>query len=208
MSVKKEQWLTYVKGISLPYLIALYLVLVLALGMLLSSLLLYPQEQRIRDIEVQLQMERQKLTTVEGFVLSHANPEQYLADMQKTQLKTELLLPNLLGIAKFVGQLEAAARTSGVKLAYVKPAATAAEKTGYREMPVELSVEGSFYGIMSFAKKLEDGERFCLPTAFLIQPKQNLLSAKINLQIFAYGNSPKPAPPAQAPGNPAAPQVR
>ena len=195
----KEKLLTLIKGVAPRYLLVLYIVLVLALGMGLSSAVLYPQEVRIRDLENKLRGEQQKVAAVENFILTHPNTEQYLTEMQQSQARTELLLPGVLDVSKFIAQVEKNARDSGVKLLNVKPAASV-DRAGYREMPVELSVEGSFFGIMAFMKKMEDGERFSLPTAFLIQPKTNSLVARLNLQIFAYGNPPRSAPvPAPTP---------
>ena len=207
----REKLLTLLKGIDPRYLWVLYLVLVLAFGMALSSIVLYPQERKILEMEDQLKSEQQKVSAVEGFILSNPNIEQYLQEMQRNQAKTEMLLPGGLDVSKFISQLEKDARTSGLRLINVKPAASA-DKSGYREMPVELSVEGSYFSIVSFMKKLEDGERFSVPTAFLIQPKQTVLAARINLQIFAYGNPPRaaapPAPGPQAPGPQAAPPAQ
>ena len=199
VSMYKDRLLALVKGIAPHYSATLYLVLVFALGMLLSSIMILPQEMRIHELERQVQAEQQKVTAVENFVLAHPNMDEYLSEIQRLQAKTEMMLPGQLDVSKFISQLETAARSSGVKLLNVKPAAVI-DRSGYREMPVELSVEGSFYAVMSFIKKMEDGERFAIPTAFLIQPKQNLLVARLNLQIFAYGNPPRSAPaPAAAP---------
>ena len=51
----REKLRELIKGVAPSYLVALYLVLVLALGMLVSSLLLYPQELRIAELNRQLQ---------------------------------------------------------------------------------------------------------------------------------------------------------
>ena len=79
---------------------------------------------------------------------------------------------------------------------------------------MELSIEGSFYAVMSFMKKLEDGDRFTLPANFLIQTKQTGLVARLNLLIFTFGNpvrtapAPSPAPAPQPPGLPGLPAVQ
>lgn len=189
--MKNERLLTLVKDVSPKYLVALYLVLVLAVGLVVSSLLLYPQEQRLEAMKRKLQQENQKVAVVENFVLTHPNMEQYLSELQQAMNRAEAALPGNIEISAFLSQLEKDARAAGVKLMNVKPAVVA-ERQGYRELPVELGVEGGYFATMSFLKKLEDGSRFSAPTAFMIQQKKDLLSAKLNLQIFSYGNSPKP----------------
>lgn len=194
----RKRLLELLRGVAPKYWFILYGVLLLAIGTLLSSYVLYPQESRGLELERQLAAERQKLAAVESFMLAHPEPEAYLQEMQRSQAKNELMLPVNLDVSKFIAQLEKDSKAAGVKLLSVKPSA-AVEKAGYREMPMELMLEGTFYSIMSFLKRLEDGERFCVPASFLIQSKQNLLSVKLNLLIFAYGNTPKTAP-----GKPAA----
>lgn len=198
--MSKEGLLTVGKGISPRYLIALYLVSVIAVGIIVSSILLYPQEQRYNELARQLQQERQKVAVVENFVLAHPNVEQYLTDLQQSMNRAEKALPGTMEISAFLSQLEKDARTSGVKLSNVKPSAVA-NREGYREMPVELTVEGPFFATMSFVKRVEDGDRFTVPTGFMIQQKPNLLTTRLNLQIFSFGGAPPQpgAPGAQKP---------
>ena len=206
----KEQLLPLVKGIAPRYLVALYLVLVLALGVAVSSVLLVPQEAKIADLARQLQSEQQKVTTVENFILANPDADKRLFELQQSLARVEKALPGSLDVSVFMSQLERDAAATGVRLVNIKPAAMV-DRAGYREMPIEVSVEGNYYATLAFLKKLEDGERFSLPTAFLIQRKQDKLSTRLNLQIFCYGVTPRPAAAAAAapPVQPAAtPQAR
>jgi type IV pilus assembly protein PilO len=199
----KERFAVLVKGIAPRYLVALYLVLVLALGVLGSSLLLYPQEARINAIASQVQAERQKVVVVENFVLAHPDADKRLLDLQQSLVKVEKALPGSLDVSVFMSQLERDAIATGVRLVQIRPSALA-DRAGYREMPIEVSVEGTYYATLAFLKKLEDGERFSLPTAFLIQRKQDKLLTRLNLQIFCYGVTPRPTAVTPSPGQPAA----
>ena len=199
----RQRLLLLAKDISPRYLIALYVVLVLAFGVGISSVVLYPQEARITELDRQLQQEKQKVAAVENFVLAHPDTEKYLADLQKSLLRAETALPGSVDVSIFMAQLEKDARASGVKLTFVKPSVVT-DRAGYRELPVEVSVEGNFFATLSFLKKLEDGARFSIPASFLIQQKQNSLVTRLNIQIFCYGITPRPAVPAAAPGTPVA----
>ena len=79
----REKLRELIKGVAPSYLVALYLVLVLALGMLVSSLLLYPQELRIAELNRQLQAEQQK-TTVQATGKSHCAGRQGLQNLLQT----------------------------------------------------------------------------------------------------------------------------
>ena len=201
----KDRLLASFKGVSVQYLVVLYLVLLLAAGFVLSTLLLLPQEQRIEALALQLKAEQQKVAVVESFILSNPDTAKHLSDLNLALQKVEKSLPGSLDLSHFLQQLERDAKAAGIRLINVKPSAMT-DKAGYREMPIELTVEGSYYSTLSFLKKLEDGERFSLPASFLIQRKQDKLTTRLNLQIFCYGVTPKsttPAPAAAPSGLPA-----
>ena len=203
--MNKERLLALTKDVSPRYLVVLYLVLVVALGLVISSLLLYPQELRQNELSAQLQQARQKVAVVETFVLTHPNTEQYLTELQMAITRADRALPPSPDISIFLAQLEKDAKVAGVKMTGVKPAVVI-DRAGYREMPVEVSIEGNYFATLTFLKRLEDGERFSVPAAFLIQQKPNNLATRLNLQIFSFGLTPRPAatppgtPPVKAPG--------
>lgn len=189
----KERLTALIKGIAPRYLVALYLVLVLALGMAVSSLLLLPQEVRISTLASQLQAERQKVATVENFILAYPDADKRLFELQQSLARVETALPGSLDVSVFMSQLQRDAAATGVRLTNIKPSVLV-DRAGYREMPMEVSFEGNYHTTLAFLKKLEDGERFSLPTGFLIQRKQDKLTTRLNLQIFCYGVTPRPAP--------------
>ena len=206
MRMDKERLLSLAQEISPKYLVALYLVVVLAVGVAVSSALIAPQEKRLADLSLQLQQEKQKVAVVENFILTNPDMEKHQNELQQALKRAETALPDSMEVSAFLSQIERNARDTGVKLTSVKPG-NAAERAGYRELPVEVSVEGTFFATMSFLKKLEDGARFNIPTSFLMQQKQNLLATRLNLQIFCYGNTTKPvtgAPPGAPAVHPAA----
>ena len=189
----KERLTALLKGIAPRYLVALYLVLVLALGMVVSSLLLLPQEVRISTLASQLQAERQKVAMVENFILAYPDADKRLFELQQSLARVETALPGSLDVSVFMSQLQRDAAATGARLTNIKPSVLV-DRAGYREMPIEVSFEGNYHTTLAFLKKLEDGERFSLPTGFLIQRKQDKLTTRLNLQIFCYGVTPRPAP--------------
>lgn len=201
MRMDKERLLSLAREISPKYLVALYLAIVLAIGVTTSSVIFAPQEKRLAELTRQLQQEKQKVAVVESFILTNPDVEKYQNELQLALQRAEIALPDSMEVSAFLSQIERNARDAGVKLTSVKPGA-ATERAGYRELPVEVSVEGTFFATLSFLKKLEDGARFSIPSAFLMQQKQNLLVTRLNLQIFCYGNTPKPVT-ALPPGAPA-----
>ena len=190
--MNRQKLLSLIREVSPQYLVILYLALILALGVGVSTLVLYPQETRISERQRQLQQEMQKVAAVENFVLTNPDMDKHLADLQQALLRAEKSLPGSMDTANFLAEIEKEARVAGVRLTGVKPGALV-DRAGYREMPVEISVEGNYFATLSFLKKLEDTARFNVPASFLIQQKQNALATRLNLQIFWYGVSVRPA---------------
>jgi Tfp pilus assembly protein PilO len=203
--MSKERLLALYKGVASQYFIALYLVTSLTFCLIVSSFLLHPQEVRIAERTRQLSVEKQKVAVVESFILAHPDTDQYLAELQQSLTQSELALPGSLDTSKFIAQLEKDTRDSGIRLLNVKPTVVTDNKGGYREIPIEVSVEGQYFPTMAFLKKLEDGERFSLVSAFLMQQKQGLVATRLNLQIFCYGNAPQEGPSDTGSGQLAAP---
>ena len=199
----RQKLLSYAREVSPKYLVLLYLTLLLALAAGVSSLALYPQEERIVARQQQLRQELQKVATVEKYVLNHPDMDKHLQDLQQGLLRAEKSLPASMDVSEFLSALERDARAAGVRLSAVKPG-TVTDRAGYREMPLEISVEGNYFATLAFLKKLEDGIRFNLPASFLIQQKQNVLVTRLNLLIYCYGVSARPTPAQpQAPTPPA-----
>ena len=186
--MNRQKLLSLIREVSPQYLVILYLALILALGVGVSTLVLYPQETRISERQRQLQQEMQKVAAVENFVLTNPDMDKHLADLQQALLRAEKSLPGSMDTANFLAEIEKEARVAGVRLTGVKPGAIV-DRAGYREMPVEITVEGNYFATLSFLKKLEDAARFNVPASFLIQQKQNELATRLNLQIFCYGVS-------------------
>lgn len=202
--MSRGQLVALFKEVSPVYLVVLYLVLVVALGVFVSSLLLYPQELRIAEQKRLLQQEELKVAAVENYILAHPDVDKRLAELQQSLLRVEKALPGSMDVSVFMGQLQKDATEAGVRVLSVRPSVMV-ERTGYREMPVEVSLQGSFFQVMALFKKLEDGERFSLPNTVLIQKNQEILTARINLLIFSFGNTPRPTAAAGAAGPPSAP---
>ena len=125
--------------------------------------------------------------------LAYPDADKRLFELQQSLARVETALPGSLDVSVFMSQLQRDAAATGVRLTNIKPSVLV-DRAGYREMPIEVSFEGNYHTMLAFLKKLEDGERFSLPTGFLIQRKQDKLTTRLNLQIFCYGVTPRPAP--------------
>lgn len=165
--------------------------MVFASGFLIIFLLHYfyiteGQNQRIADLTTQLQAEKQKLTILQGFSHTHPDPAAYLAELGKKSVMAEAMLPNQPDLAGLLSQVEQATKLCGLQLLEIKPAAPIT-KTGYREIPVEISIKGTFAQTADLLKKLEDIPRFNSLQHVSMNSRQGILESRLVLIVYSYG---------------------
>lgn len=178
------------------YLIVLYALIFLAAVWAFFLLLYLPQAARNSELREQLLMQQQQVKAIETFALAHPEADKYLAELDRRQAVLDKMLPANTELSDFVVQVERAAKEAGVQIAQLKPSAPV-NKEGYREIPVEILVKGSFFQTAAFLKKLEDGQRFSLVQTLSMQARPNMLDCRINATVYAFGSAPPPTAPGQ-----------
>lgn len=148
-----------------------------------------PQYQQMKNLQNQYQTERQKVKVIESFALLHPDIDQYLTELDGQFFQTEKQLPESTDISDFLIQAEQVCKDSGVQLMSVKPL-PAANKNGYREMPLEVLIKGNFTQTITFLKKLEDTSRFNAVSNMSVQSKQGMLESKLTVILYSYGSVP------------------
>ena len=83
-------------------------------------------------------------------------------------------------------QVEQAAKACGLQLVEIKPA-PAVTKTGYRELPVEIGIKGTFAQTAAMLKTLEDIPRFNSLTQVSMNSRQGTIESKLVLTVYSYG---------------------
>lgn len=171
--------------------------------------IIVPQQEKIVQAAAQISAESQKVKTVEAFVAAKPNLDQYLMELDSKLLQINAMLPNDPEMSEFLRQAEKYARETGVVLAQVQTGQIAA-KNGYREIPLDIVVTGSYLQTVNFIKKLEEGSRFVVvrniqmnsqgkeiqQTAGKTAPlqlgtQQTQISSKLSVAIFGYGVPPQ-----------------
>ncbi|SMD06503.1 type 4a pilus biogenesis protein PilO [Sporomusa malonica] len=165
--------------------------MVFAGGLLITFWLYYfyiieGQNQRLADLTAQLQVEKQKLAIIQGFSRNHPDPATYLAELGKKSVQAEAMLPNQPDLGGLLSQIEQATKTCGLQLVEIKPASPLA-KAGYREIPVEINIKGSFAQTADLLKKLEDIPRFNSLNHVIMNSRQGLLESKLVLIVYSFG---------------------
>ena len=150
------------------------------------------QQQCLAQLNTDLQMTKQKVQVLEGFLAQHPDLKQYEKELQD---KTDLVnskLPADKDISSFIMQVEDSAKKTNVKLNRVKPIGEE-NKENYRGIKVELDITGDYFQTLEFLKKLEQLQRFNTVTDVSVQAKDEILNSKLSLLVYSYGVIPTEA---------------
>jgi Tfp pilus assembly protein PilO len=142
-----------------------------------------PQRARLAALDASYQTERRQVEAIEAYGLAHPDTNKHMAELDARRITVDRLLPATPAVSDFLVLVEKAARTGGVQLQHVRPAAAAA-KNGYQETPLEILVRGDFFQTVAFLRQLEDGTRFNAITAIGVGMKQGVLESKLQVVIY------------------------
>lgn len=189
----------------------IFLFIVALLGLLSTSYysVIMPQMEDVARLQNQYESERQRVQILETFALNHPDINKYVKELNAKAEAVDKSLPNDLEVARFLVEIESVSKAAGgVQLAQIKPA-QAINKNGYREIPIEILVRGTFTQMLNFLKKLEETQRFHSIANMSIQSQKNILESKITVLIFSYGivqnATPTPGAAPSANAKPASP---
>lgn len=154
------------------------------LSWLFGVFVVLPARQHLTDMENKLEIERNWVKKGQEFSSAYPEPVKYLKRLNDKLHVLVQLLPPESQISEFLLQSEIAARHSGVHLIALKPGG-AVIKNGYREYPIELVVNGSFFQTMNFIKAIEAGMRFNNVSSLVIQVKSGSLESRLLVHIYS-----------------------
>jgi len=157
--------------------------------------LIVPQQEQITVLAAQAQVAGQRVRIIETFALAYPDADKYLTEVDKKFAQANRMLPDNLDIREFLLQMEGAAKAGGVQLVLLQPGQSA-NKNGYREIPIEITIKGNFFQMASFLKRLEDSARFCNVVRLSLQSQPGGLESKLAVLIYSFGiTQPEPTAP-------------
>jgi type IV pilus assembly protein PilO len=87
------------------------------------------------------------------------NVEARIAVLQQQIKIQEKIVPKDKDVPGFIDMVQNAATESGIALRYLKPQALVERDQYYGEMPFAVQIDGSYYAILSFFKRVSELER-------------------------------------------------
>jgi type IV pilus assembly protein PilO len=166
--------------------IALFAFIMLIPAVAFYSLVLTEQRAYIRQLTGQAEIRKQQIDGIEKFVLEHPDADRYQGELDQKLAVADQMLPDRPNMSSFLIQLDQTAAASGVKVAQIKPGQPV-NKAGYREIPIEIIIKGTYAQTMIFLTKLESLSRFDSVNNIAMQSQQTMLESKLSIVIYSYG---------------------
>lgn len=152
--------------------------------LLLYNYLLVPQNLRVAELTTAKSDLEQKTAIIQEFAKENPDADMYLAQIEKRAIGADRKLPSSFAISDCLLQLEKAAADSGVRLSEFKPGQKIS-KAGYQELPVEITIKGTFVQTLAFLHKLENTERFVSVNSVNIKSRQGMLDSRLSIIIYS-----------------------
>ena len=144
-----------------------------------------PQRAALEEKQQQTaDMERQ-IREAKAFFAQREDPAAYAKALAARRERNERLLPPSMETSDFLGDIEAGAALSGVRVTGVKPGKVAPEG-GLFQQKIEVSTEGDYFQILDFLSRLEQGQRFVTVERLSGSARgQGVFACQIGLLIYA-----------------------
>ena len=164
----------------------LIVVTILVLGMLAGAetSLWSVQRLRVAELEASCRTTEKELQEATLYVRRHPDPEKSLGDLKGQVGLLNLMMPPQADLAAFAGYLEQAAVASGVRLDALRPGAPTI-KNGILAAPLEMALQGSYFSILMFLRKLEESPRQLTVSHFHIKAQQGMLETRMKLMVYS-----------------------
>ncbi|HBS60038.1 MAG TPA: hypothetical protein DEA44_12300 [Firmicutes bacterium] len=153
-----------------------------------------PRAASLEILQGRLQQQRLALLNAQQALREMADPDEYYRQLREEDIRVRTLLPDNEGIADLLVSLNNLSKGQNVWIGSIKQGAFVDRKT-YYEIPLEITVTGTYPDLIKFINKLEHGPRFNSLTKMAVRGEDYLLTMQLAMVVYVYGPLP---PQAQA----------
>lgn len=144
-----------------------------------------PKALAVEALQSQLQQQRVTLRELQDI----PDPEDYQRQLQEQEALVKSLLPDSEAITDLLVVLNALGKEQRVKIVGIKQNAFTDRKT-YYEIPLEITVSGTYPDLLHFINKMEGLRRFNSICKIGVQADENLVTMQLSAVVYVYGTMP------------------
>lgn len=127
---------------------------------------------------------RSEINDVVNFHNAHLDQKSFRKEMDERKERVFRALPETMGQASFLLELERLARQSQLQLKQIKPGALV-QHEGWQSLTIHIRVQGSYFALLKFMRELQAGERLASVRELGVKVENDQLSTDLALNIYA-----------------------
>lgn len=151
-----------------------------------------PRAASLEILQGQLQQQRLALLNAQQDLRGMPDLDEYYRQLRAEDVRVKSLLPDNDGITDLLVSLSNLSKGQNVRIASIKQGAFVDRKT-YYEIPLEVTVTGTYPDLIRFINKLENAPRLNSLTKIAVRGEEYLLTTQLAMVVYVYGPLPQNA---------------
>ncbi|EGO61910.1 type 4a pilus biogenesis protein PilO [Acetonema longum] len=151
---------------------------------LLYCFLIQPQQWQIETLLREYDTEEHNVRILEQFGRDYPDIDQRLSLLDKKTKELNRILPNEPDLENLLLYIEENMAKHRLKLLSLIPGKTIG-KTSYREIKIEILLQGEYFDVMNFIKNLEDGPRLISMQGISLIEREGQTEVKLEITVFS-----------------------
>jgi len=143
-------------------------------------------------LQSQVQQQRLLLENARQDLTEMPDPDMYYRQLQAEEVRVKTLLPDNDAITDLLVTLNALGKSQNVRIGSIKQGVFVDHKT-YYEIPLEVTVTGTYPDLIKFINKMENLPRFNSITKIAVRGEEYLLTMQLAVGVYVYGPMPQNA---------------
>jgi type IV pilus assembly protein PilO len=148
-----------------------------------------PKAQAVEALQGRLEQQRVVLRDTQRELRDIPDPEGYQQQLHEQEALVKSLLPDSEAITDLLVVLNALGKEQRVKIVGVRQNAYTDRKT-YYEIPLEITVSGTYPDLLYFINKMEGLRRFNSISKIGAQADENFVTMQLSAVVYVYGTMP------------------
>jgi Tfp pilus assembly protein PilO len=149
-----------------------------------------PKALDTKALAVELQQQRMVLLNAQRGLQEIPDPAGYYRLLQEEEARVKSLLPDSDAITDLLVTLNALGKEQKIKIVSIKQGTLGDRKT-YYEIPLEMTVIGTYPDLLQFIEKMENLRRFNSITKIGVHADENQLTVQLAAVVYVYGPMPQ-----------------
>lgn len=163
--------------------------LFLLIGMLLVGVIFWHgpyqvQQQELAAQRAALQQKKMAVLGIENFLNAHTDIAAYEAEKLQAVEQQSHRLPQQMETGEFLAAVQKLSVEKGMMLLAASPG-TVEKRTGYLQLPVQMTIRGSYFSVLDFLQGIENLERFSSIEDMAVHSEEGMLTCQFCVCIYA-----------------------